>query len=240
MTKPFRDWKVLPHGELTAVADGIWTVVGKMDMPLGDYPRRMTVVRLGDGRLVVYSAIALDEPEMRRLEGYGTPAFLVVPSAIHRLDARPWKDRYPGLFVVAPAGAREKVERVLPVDASEVDLGDPEVLFISVPGTGEREAALLVDRPSGATLIVNDLIWNLDDKRGLAGWLMRKAGFTGHPAHIPPLVSRKLIRDRSALRAQIDAWSRLDHLDRIIVSHGDIVSRRPRDVLEAISRSLAA
>jgi hypothetical protein len=240
MTKPFKDWKVLPHGELTAVADGVWTVVGKLDMPLGEYPRRMTVVRLRDRRLVVYSAIALDEPEMLRLEGFGTPAFLVVPGDIHRLDARPWKDRYPHLFVVAPAGAREKVEKVVPVDATEVDFGDPEVHFIAVPGTGEHEAALLVDRPSGATLIVNDLIWNLDDRPGLAGWLMRKAGFTGRPPHIPPLVQRKLIRDRPALRAQIEAWSRVDHLDRIIVSHGDIVTGHPREVLTTIARALAA
>lgn len=240
MTKPFKDWKVLPHGELTTVAEGVWTVVGKLDMPLGDYPRRMTVVRLRDGRLVVYSAIALDEPEMRRLESYGTPAFLVVPGDIHRLDARPWKDRYPQLCVVAPPGARDKVEKVLPVDATEVDFGDPEVHFIAVPGTGGHEAALLIDRPSGATLVVNDLIWNLDDRPGLAGWLMRKAGFTGLPAHIPPLVARKLVRDRSALRTQLEAWSRVGHLDRIIVSHGDIVTGRPREVLATIARRLAA
>jgi len=34
-------------------------------MPLMDQPRRMTVVRLNDSRLVVFSAIALDEDEMR-------------------------------------------------------------------------------------------------------------------------------------------------------------------------------
>jgi hypothetical protein len=240
MTKPFEDWKVLPHGELTTVTEGVWTVVGTLKMPLGDYPRRMTVVRLRDGRLVVYSAIALDESAMQRLEGYGKPAFLVVPGDIHRLDARPWKNRYPDLFVVAPPGAREQVEKVVPVDATEVDFGDAEVRFIAVPGTDGHEAALLIDRPSGATLVVNDLIWNLDDKPGLAGWLMRKAGFTGRPAHIPPLVARKLVRDRAALRTQLEAWSRVDHLDRIIVSHGDIVSGHPRDVLSTIARRLAA
>jgi hypothetical protein len=240
MTRPFKDWTVLPHGELTEVSDGIWTVVGKLHMPLGDYPRRMTVVRLADRRLVIYSAIALDEPEMEQLEAHGTPAFLVVPGDIHRLDARPWKDRYPGLFVVAPPGARDKVEKVVPVDATEVDFGDPEVQFIAVPGTGGHEAALLVARPSGATLVVNDLIWNLPDRSGLGGWFMRAARFTGTPAHIPPLVARKLIDDRPALRAQLEAWARVDRLDRIIVSHGDIVTGHPRQVLDTIARALAA
>jgi hypothetical protein len=34
-------------------------------MPVGNITRRMTVVRLRDGKLVIFSAIALDEVEMR-------------------------------------------------------------------------------------------------------------------------------------------------------------------------------
>lgn len=59
MTKPFQQWAVLPHGKLTQIDDNILTVVGEIDMPLMDPPRRMTVVRLVDSRLVVFSAIAL-------------------------------------------------------------------------------------------------------------------------------------------------------------------------------------
>src|SRR5215467_2508300 len=77
MTKPHEQWHVLPHGELVEIDDGIWTVVGHIRMPLMDLPRRMTVVRLADSRLVVWSAIALDETEMARLEGFGRPAFLI-------------------------------------------------------------------------------------------------------------------------------------------------------------------
>ena len=39
---------------------------------------------------------------MHRLDALGTPRFLIVPSAIHRIDAQPWKARYPDLEVVAP------------------------------------------------------------------------------------------------------------------------------------------
>jgi hypothetical protein len=79
-------------------------------MPLMDLPRRMTVVRLIDSRLVVFSAIALDEVEMAALEAFGRPTFLIVPSDKHRLDAKIWKDRYPEIQVVAPEGARTKVQ----------------------------------------------------------------------------------------------------------------------------------
>jgi hypothetical protein len=89
MAKPFTDWTVLPHGRLQRLDDDLLSVTGTLDMPpMGDVERRMTVVRLHDGRLVVYSAIALDEAEMRALEHFGKPSFLIVPSAIHRLDAK--------------------------------------------------------------------------------------------------------------------------------------------------------
>jgi hypothetical protein len=62
MSAPLESWKVLPHGQLTQIDDNVWTVAGTIHMPVGDFERRMTVARLRDGDLVVYSATALDEP----------------------------------------------------------------------------------------------------------------------------------------------------------------------------------
>ena len=67
MSQPLTEWKVLPHGKLTTVEENILTVVGEIPMPLANITRRMTVVRLRDGRLVIFNAIALDEDEMRAL-----------------------------------------------------------------------------------------------------------------------------------------------------------------------------
>jgi hypothetical protein len=118
MTKPFQQWTVLPHVKLVQVDENILTVVGEIHMPRMDLRRRMTVVRLADAGLVVFSAIALDEDDMSALEAYGRPAFLMVPSDKHRLDAKTWKDRYPEIQVVAPEGARTKVEETVAVDPS--------------------------------------------------------------------------------------------------------------------------
>src|SRR5947207_12675748 len=100
--KPFQKWKSLPHGELQQVDDKILTVTGLIPMPLMQLPRRMTVVRLSGSRLVIFSAIALDDDGMTKVEAFGRPAYLVVPSDKHRLDAKIWKDRYPDMRVVAP------------------------------------------------------------------------------------------------------------------------------------------
>jgi hypothetical protein len=235
-----KEWTVLPHGALNRLEKDLLTVVGDLPMPLGTFPRRMTVVRLPDSRLIIYSAIALDEPEMRALEGWGRPSYLIVPSDIHRKDAKIWKDRYPGLFVVTPAGARDKVAEVVSVDATSVDFDDPNVHFVTVPGTEQHEAALVVKTETGSTLIVNDLIWNVDDRPGFGGWLFRLAGFTGSEPKIPTFVAMKAIKDKPALKAQLEQWAGLEGLNRIIVSHGAIVTKTPPQVLRGLAESLAA
>ncbi len=240
MPKPFTEWTVLPHGRLSRLDDNLLSVSGDLPMPVGNFPRRMTVVRLHDGRLVVYSAIALDEAEMQALEAFGEPSYLVVPNDIHRMDAKIWKDRYPQLCVVAPAGVKKQVEEVVPVDDTAPTFGDPQVQFVTVPGTREREAALVVRTWSGTTLVVSDLIWNLDDRPGFGGWLFHVMGFTGHEPRIPTIVELREIKDKQALRGQLERWARIPGLNRIIVSHGKIVSRDAPGVLDRLAESLAA
>ena len=60
--------------KLSEFDGNILTVVGEIHMPRMDLPRRITVVRLTDARLAVWSAIAIDEDEMVALEAYGVPA----------------------------------------------------------------------------------------------------------------------------------------------------------------------
>jgi hypothetical protein len=241
MAKPFSQWTVLPHGKLTRLDDNLLSVTGTLRMPpMGEVERRMTVVQLEDRRLAVYSAIALDETQMTELESLGTPAYLIVPSDLHRMDAKIWKDRYPGAKVIAPAGARKGVEEIVPVDATEPDFGDPRVRFVAVAGTNEREAALMVESETGTTLVLNDIIFNLANRPGLSGWLFKAIGMTGDEPHIPPVVKMREVKDHDALRAQLEQWSQLPNLKRLIVAHGNILTADPGKVLGRIAEELAA
>ncbi len=239
MTRPEGHWKVRPHGKLTEIDDGIVTVEGEIRMPLTSLPRRMTVVRLADSRLVVWSAIALEEPEMVRLESFGRPAFLIVPNDHHRLDARAWKERYPQLQVVAPQGSRAKVEALVPVDTTAPDFDDPNVQFMTVPGTREREAALIVRRANGATLVLNDIVGNIRGASGVGGWFLRTMRFAGNAAQIPRPVKMTMVEDASALREQLLQWAGMQRLTRILVSHGAPIDANPQQVLRELAGSLA-
>ena len=239
MTRPSVEWNVGPHGPLVEIDSGILSVVGDVPMPLLHLPRRMTVVRLRDGRLVIWSAISLDAAGMATLESYGRPAFLVVPSDHHRLDAPAWKARYPELQVVTPAGSREGTEEVLPVDTTAPDFGDARVQFAGVPGTRDEEASLLVRRPGSTTLVLNDVVANVRDAAGWGGWLLRRMGFAGDEPQVPATVSLTIVKDKAALRAQFLTWAEIVDLKRIVVSHGDLIESNPRAVLRELASKLA-
>jgi hypothetical protein len=238
MAKPFTTWTVLPHGALEQLDDRLMTVTGNIHMPLVDFPRRMTVARLDDGRLVIFSAIALDEPEMARLEAFGTPAFLVVPNERHRMDLKIWKDRYPALRMIAPPGARAEVAEIVPVDATEVDFGDPHVRLQTVPGMAGRELALEVQTSQGTTLVINEFVFNVNELPGVGGLFAKVMGMTGSEPKIPAL-TKLTIKDKGALSRQLRSWASLSGLKRILVSHGAAITQDPSGTLLRLADSLA-
>jgi Beta-lactamase len=238
MAKPFTEWTVLPHGALEQLDDRLMTVSGNIHMPLVDFPRRMTVARLDGGRLVVFSAIALDEPEMSRLEAFGTPAYLVVPNERHRMDIKIWKDRYPAMQVIAPPGARKEVAEIVPVDATEADFGDPHVRLLTVPGMAERELALEVRTPQGTTLVINEFVFNVGDLPGVSGLFAKAMGITGPEPKIPALTRLASVKDKGALSRQLRSWASLAGLKRILVSHGSEITKDPSGTLLRLADSL--
>lgn len=231
-------WEVQPHEQLVEAGDGILTVAGEIRMPLGNFPRRMTVVRLRGGRTAIWSAIALDEPQMKRIEAMGEPSFLIVPGDHHRLDAKIWKARYPQAKVIAPPGARAVVEEAVPVDATSDIFDDPEVRFCIVPGIRQHEAFLHIHRADGVTLVLNDVVGNIAHPHGIGANLMgRLFGFGVTEPQVPRPVKRGL-EDKALLAARFRAWAAEPELKRIIVSHGDVLDENPRAVLLRLAASL--
>lgn len=234
-----REWKVLPHGRVKTVDEGIVTVEGDIPMPLGKFPRRMTVVGLSRNRSAVFSAIAVDDADMERIKEVGEPSFLIVPNGHHRLDAHAWKDRYPKLKVLCPPAAKKSVSEAAPVDATKDIMRDKDVDFVVVDGTGGSEAALVVRRKAGTTLIANDVIANVRHPRGVGGEIItRLFGFGRKRPQVPRVVKRAMVDDKKKLAGQLLEWSKIPDLQRIIPSHGEIVNR-PAPALKRMAEELS-
>jgi hypothetical protein len=234
------EWTVQPHGALVEIDEGLLSVTGEIVMPLGRFPRRMTVIALANGGTAIWSAIALREPEMARIEALGTPRFLIVPNRAHRLDSRIWKQRYPALQVIAPPHSCEQVAEAVPVDSTRDAIGDPAIAFHLLDQKFD-EFALTVQRPGGTTLIVNDAIANVRHPHGLGARIMaRLMGFGVKRPRVPRVVRHMMIDDPAALAAQLRQWAAIPDLRRIVVSHGDVIEDDPAGVLRQVAATLSS
>ncbi len=215
MAKVNEDWRVLRHGPIERLEPNLWSVTGTLQgMSL---KRVMTVVRLGDGRVVIHSAIALDEPAMAEIEAWGKPAVLLVPNAYHRLDAPAYLSRYPDLKVYCPRGSRAKVEEVVRVDGDYDDLvGDASMTLEHLDGVRKVEGVVTVRSNSGSTLVFNDAVFNMPHGRGVPGFIFRHiTGSTGGP-RVTRLFRVMAVKDKAAFRGSPrapgrHAGSRSDH-----------------------------
>lgn len=241
MAKFNSEWTVGSHGPLEQLDRGLLTVAGEIVMPLGRFPRRMTVVALGGGRTAIWSAISLRDPEMKQIEALGTPSFIIVPGMGHRLDALPWSKRYPNAKVICPPGAREAVAQAVRVDATTDIMGDSEVTFTTVPGVDEKEGVLFVRRDGGTTLIVNDILANVQHPQGIGAHIMaRLFGFGVDRPRMPWVGKRMFVKDQAATAAALREWANDPSLKRIVVSHGDVMDQNPRAVLERVAADLSS
>lgn len=227
-------WKILPHAPLAQLEDNLWVVDGPLPgMPLD---RRMTIVRLSDGRLVIHNAIAADDATMSALEALGEMAFLVVPNSFHRIDAFAFKQRYPNIAVIAAPNALAKVSEAVTV------AGGPELLPLNSGVHGELlagdkigEMAFIITHGDRSTLLLNDALFNTPHKPGFKGFILRAMGSTGG------LKMTRIMRvlgssDTNAMRAHLLRLAAQPGVSRLIVSHGDIIEG---DIAAHVQRALA-
>jgi hypothetical protein len=218
MPKSHAEWKVLDHGPLEALAENLWRVTGAV--PGMSLKRTMVVARKGDGALVVHSAIALREEVMRELEALGGLAYLVVPSAMHRLDAPAYKRRFPDLEVFAPSGSRAKVEEVLPIDGTYGDFPhDDAVRLELLAGVRDAEGVMRVRSSDGTSLVLNDAMFNMDRKRDPLGFLFTTMMGSAPGPRVSRLAKHLLVEDQAALRADLLRFAEVPDLVRLIVAH---------------------
>jgi hypothetical protein len=230
-------WSVLEHRGIERLNERLWRVEGAV--PGMSLRRVMAVAKRGNGGLVIHSAIALREPEQKELERWGTPEFLLVPSGYHRLDAPRYKRRYPGLRVFAPSGSRSKVAQLVPVDGSYEDFpSDAQVSVQTLPGTASQEGVLFVRAEDGVSVVLNDVVMNMDRRPDLIGCLFTTLLGSAPGPRVSRLAKLTLVKDKHALRAELERLARLPDLSRLLVGHDKVSAGQAQaraDLLSAAS-----
>jgi hypothetical protein len=207
-----------------AIAPGLWCVDG--DWRGSPLRRRMTLMKLASGDLVVHSAILMAQEDLAALARLGRVRAVVIPNTLHADEGPAFAERWPGCELYAPAATARKLRRRGRADARAVEADwppqlDREIACVPIEGTRMHEAAF-VHRAS-RTLVLTDLCFNMpaDAFSGLLRTVMRWNGVldTFGPSRIMKLL---MTSDRAALFRSLERVLALD-FDRVIVGHGRIL-----------------
>lgn len=230
MPKAYETWTVQRHRPIEKLESNLWRVEG--DLPGSNGTRVMTLVKLASGGLVIHNAIALEDEHMKEIEAFGAPEILIVPNGFHRLDAKVFKQRYPNVRVLAPAGGRKKVAQVVPVDGTYDDgPKDTSVRMFHFDGAKQHEGGLEVKSPGGTTLVLNDMINNLPKLSGVMGVMLAP---TGQPA-VPRIFRWFFVKDKPKFRSEIEQLAATPGLKRVIVSHGQMLLNPAEEMRTALT-----
>jgi hypothetical protein len=69
--------------------------------------------------------------------------------------------------------------------------------------------------------------------------MARLMGFGVDEPRMPWVGEKMFVKDHAAIAAALRAWAAEPALVRIVVSHGDVITDRPRAVLERIAADVA-
>ncbi len=192
---------------------------------------RMTVIRLPDGGLFVYSPVPLDDATRNELDPLGPVRHVIAPNRFHHLHIGDYRAAYGEALLWAAPGLPEKRPDV----HFDGVLGDePDTGWAGSLAQRWVRGAPAIDEvaflhPASGTLLLADLAMNYRDGAGglTAAWLWL-TGVRGRFG-VSRLV-RRAFRDRAAARESLDAILAWD-FERIVVSHGVVLHRQGKRLL---------
>jgi hypothetical protein len=211
-----------PFGEEIWLADGPVTAVAGFR-----YPTRMAVIRLGAGRLFIWSPVALTDQLRNAVDALGEVRCLVAPNSLHHLFLEEWKAAYPTAAMYAAPGLRQR-RKDLQFDAELEDAAHPEwtqeLDQVQVRGNLITTEVVFFHRASGAVLFT-DLIQHFEP-RWFGGWraLVARLDLMTAPQAEVPRKFRAAFVDRARARAsmvRIQDWP----AQKVVMAHGRPVSQ---------------
>lgn len=217
---------------LKQITPELWVVDAPLRYLGVEIGRRMTVVKLPTGELLVHSPAELDDGLRAALDRLGQVRFVVCASLLHgHLWMEEYRDAYPGAELFAAPGLTKRRKDLsfagtlgaTPDPRWSADLD--QTVFHGNRFLTETE---FFHRPS-RTLIAGDLCFNTGDDAPFMTRLFARGPRMKKRLGPTPLF-RAGIRDREAASASVERILEWD-FDRIIPGHGETVETGGREKL---------
>jgi hypothetical protein len=221
--------------------DALWLREYPVRLGGARFNARMTVVKLRSGQLLVHSPCAFDDALAAEVAALGPVAAIIAPGNLHWLHVRSCQEAFPDAKSYACPGVEKRAKGV----TFDFELGDEapplwadDLSQVALQGTRlMREVAFF--HHASRTLILVDLIENFTSTtRGtnaFARGLFRVVGMWNRPSPAPEY--RIAWGDKARVReglARILAWD----FERVIVSHGDLITQDAKQVVARAWRKI--
>ncbi len=221
----------------------LWTLAA--DWQETAFRRRMTVMKLATGGLLVHSAVDLRAEQWAELQSFGPVEGILVPNFFHDSEAPVYAHRFPGAKLFAPESCQKKMMKACldrPIFKLEEDWEGStwanEVVCIPIQGLRLVAEAVFLHRGS-RTLVMCDMAFNMREEQfqGLERRMMRwnRVGQGFGPSR---LATSFFVKDSKKAALSFQKIANLD-FDRVIVNHGDILETDGKaEYLRAFSKFL--
>jgi hypothetical protein len=226
---------------LFEVAPDLWASEAPLRYLGFEMGRRMAVVRLRSGDLLIHSPAPLSHDLRKALDRLGAVRFIVAASILHgHRDMGRYADAYPLAELCAVAGLERRrpdlrFDRWLSPAPEPEWADDLDQMLLDGQRLGRRDLnEFEFMHRKTRTLITGDLVFNIGPE-----WPLRTRLLAWGPAmrtRLGPTVAFRLgIRDREAARKSVTRMLEWD-FDRILPGHGEIIESGGK---AALTRDLA-
>jgi hypothetical protein len=195
---------------------------------------RMTLIKLRSGEILVHSPCAFDASLTAEVAALGRVAAIIAPGNFHWLHVRSCQQAFPDAATYICPGVEKRAKGL----TFEFVLGDAapplwadELSQVALQGTRLMREVAFFHRAS-RTLILVDLVENFTPATPgtnlFSRTVFRALGMWNRPRPAPEY--RLAWRDKARVREGMErilAWD----FERVILSHGDIITRDARQIV---------
>jgi len=215
-----------PLATLKPIYEGLWIVDDVMSASGLAMSIRMTVLRLANGDVLLYSPTPYNGALAKAIETIGTVRYLIAPTFAHWTHLAEWQDAYPDAKTWGVPGLRDRSQVIhsdVHIDMDLPSVAPPpwraEITMDLIAGAGGFCECYFFHEAS-RTLLLCDLIQNLRPRKLPPFTRFIAKAFLGTRATTALHVRATLLAGGKEAKQAVAAMVALEP-DRVIFAHGD-------------------
>lgn len=215
--------QIEPYDSLQEIAPSVYCIDG--DWEKTTFRRRMTLLKLKDGGLVVHNPLRLKDEDYSKIDALGRVDYIVAPNKFHCSEPQFYKLRYPRAKVLVAREALPTVQKRCEIHGTLPEAWSPklreEIGCMEFEGTRMLSENIFFHRAS-KTLIVTDLVFNMHTEVKGAERVFFKLNRV-YKRFGPSRLFRYFFVDEPKVAAESFRELMRWDFDRVVMSHGEIL-----------------